>query len=168
MTEAMGCEPDPFINPDAEEAALPAWTTPEAVMGDFVQTLAGTEASGRVRLFCHAAVPERLLCILELPARLRARSDGRGEYEARSTLSRAYRISPSFSCSGRTDGRLTGQACDDCQVRIDAGAVRTVAEPLPGERELRPMTMLFSFHAPETAEPRNSVQDNRRLVETYR
>lgn len=166
MKEALGCAPNASNNPDAEEAALPAWTTPEAVMGDFVRTLAGAQASGHVRLFCHAAVPERLLCILELPARLRARSDGRGEYEARSTLSRAYRISPSFTCSGRADGRLTGQACDDCRARIEAGAVRTVPESWPGGRGTRHMTMLFSFHAPETTAPQNAVQDNRRLVET--
>lgn len=159
---------DPDQNPATwlEETPLSAAASPETVMQHFAQSFAGTEVTGRLRLFCHGAMPERVMCILELPSRWRSRPDGPGEILARSTVSRAYQVVAAFACPGRSDaGQLKGHACDACRARLHKGALHV--DPAPAAGQLRPMPVNFAFHAPGLSRTRLLMRNNRRLERTY-
>lgn len=154
----------------ALETAPTGLATPEAVMRHFARFVADGQDRGSVHLFCHAGVPERVLCILELPSRWRTRSDGRGLYEARATLSRAYRAGPAFTCPARLGPRLGVEICSACRGWLEARNLDLQGPLIPGNasragQQSKPRSAeVFRFHTPD--ESRARQPDTRRLVET--
>jgi hypothetical protein len=156
------------------EPGLVEVATPEAAMRHFAHFVAEAEDHGDLHLFCHSAVPERILCVLELPARWRARSDGGGVFEARATLSRVYRASTDFACPARLGQRMGVQACTECRNWLEAREMhptprrsgRTEASPQSGSN----LAVTFRFHVSDRPRERCPEQasrpDTRRLVET--
>lgn len=108
-----------------------AFSCPE----DIMQFIAGELGEGgrmiSIRLFCHDARPDQVVCIMGMPVDVRSRAmDNGNPYAAGSNLTKVFSLSAAFRCPNRLDGNLHVHSCDACHAVLDGARVVMDTDPL--------------------------------------